>query len=226
MKKEIRIGRHSKNDIVINDPCVGRSVLAITVDDDGESYAVDLKSKNGVYINNKRIYGRVKLYPDDVVRIGNTTLPWKEYIKGTQNMNYEFRQCVNGHDHQEDECPYEVKKAIKMMIDNENNQEQVREYLINTCNFDIESADTLISDISNWCEQYKKANSSANRNLVLGFFFFFCGSMVTAVTYVEAVSCGGGSYFIACGAIIYGLLQFIGGLVTKNQVVRSRKKLI
>lgn len=141
-------------------------------------------------------------------------------------MNNEFRQCVNGYDHQEDECPHEVKKAIKMMIDNENNQEQVREYLINTCNFDIESADALISDISNWCEQYKKANSSANRSIVLGAFFFFCGSIVTVVTYVEAVSRGGGSYFLAWGAIVFGLLQFIRGLITKNQVIRSRKKLI
>lgn len=107
MKKEIRIGRHSENDIVINDPCVGRSVLAIMVDDDGESYAEDLKSKDGVYINNKRIYGRVKLHPDDVVRIGNTTLPWKEYIKGiAKNMDYGFKLCVNGHYYKGDKCPY------------------------------------------------------------------------------------------------------------------------
>ena len=82
MKKVIRIGRDIINDIVINDPFVGRSVLAIMVDHDGECYAEDLVSTNGVWINNKRIYGKVKLHPDDEIRIGNTTLPWKEYIEG------------------------------------------------------------------------------------------------------------------------------------------------
>lgn len=82
MKKIIRIGRHPENDIVINDPIVGKCVLEIMVDDDGESYANDLNSANGVYINNKKLYGKVKLHPDDEVRIAHRiTLPWKEYIK-------------------------------------------------------------------------------------------------------------------------------------------------
>lgn len=81
MKKLIRIGRHPENDIVINNPLVSRCDLVIMVDDDGESYAIDLKPTNGVWINNKKLYGKVKLHPDDEVQIANITLPWKEYIK-------------------------------------------------------------------------------------------------------------------------------------------------
>lgn len=136
-----------------------------------------------------------------------------------------FKQ--NGHYYQstEDECPHEIKKAIKMMIDNENNHEQVREYLINNCNFDIKSANTLISDISNWCEQYKDANRSANRNIAFGLLWFIGGSIVTAVTYSAAAN-GGGRYVVAWGAIVFGLLQFIGGVVVKIQAIRSRNQLI
>lgn len=134
---------------------------------------------------------------------------------------YTFKHCSNGHYYQEDECPYckakeselKIKKAIKMMIDNEKNSDQVREYLINICAFDIESADSLISDISNWCKQYEEANRSANRNIAFGLLWFIGGLLVTAITY-SAVANGGGRYIVTWGAIIFGLLQFIGGLVS------------
>ena len=84
--RRITIGRYTKNDIVIDDPLVSRCDLAIIVDDDGNVYAEDLKSQNGVYVNEKRIYGIVKLNSDDVVRMGNTTLQWQKYIKELESM--------------------------------------------------------------------------------------------------------------------------------------------
>lgn len=78
--KVVTIGRSTQNDVVINDPYVGRSHLQIVQKDDGSMYVADFGSKNGTYINGQKIHGEVRLSPSDVVRIGNTTLPWKSYF--------------------------------------------------------------------------------------------------------------------------------------------------
>lgn len=78
--KEIRIGRHPQNDIVINDPCVGRNHCKIAQDGKGSFLLTDLNSINGTFLNGKRIRGTVRLSQNDVVRIGNTTLPWRNYF--------------------------------------------------------------------------------------------------------------------------------------------------
>lgn len=39
------------------------------------------------------------------------------------------------------------------MLNDEKTSDQVREYLINICHLDIESADSLMPDINNWREQ-------------------------------------------------------------------------
>lgn len=78
----ITIGRSSSNDIVINDPLVTRDVhCQIIQDDAGHYYLVDFHSKNGTYINGTRRSGEVALSESDIIRIGNTTLPWQTYFK-------------------------------------------------------------------------------------------------------------------------------------------------
>lgn len=76
----ITIGRSSDNDICIQDPKVSRKHCQIIQDDKGY-IIVDTNSKNGTYINGAKLHGPVKLNKSDIVRIGNTTLPWKNYIK-------------------------------------------------------------------------------------------------------------------------------------------------
>lgn len=79
--KIITIGRSSNNDIVINDPLVTRNIHCQIIQDDTEHYyLVDSHSKNGTYINGKLIRGEVALNKSDIVRIGNTTLPWQTYF--------------------------------------------------------------------------------------------------------------------------------------------------
>ena len=79
--KIITIGRSSSNDIVINDPLVTRNIhCQIIQDDTGHYYLTDTHSTNGTYINGKRIRGEVALSKSDIVRIGNTTLPWQTYF--------------------------------------------------------------------------------------------------------------------------------------------------
>ena len=76
----ITIGRAPQNDIVINDPRVGRSHLQIIEHDNGRFSIVDLNSTNGTYVNGQRIRGEEILMLGDTVTLGNTELPWMEYL--------------------------------------------------------------------------------------------------------------------------------------------------
>ncbi len=79
--KVITIGRSSENNIVINDAKVSRTHLQLVQNDNGICSVVDLNSANGTFVNDQKITGEVCLQPNDVIRIGNTTLPWQEYLK-------------------------------------------------------------------------------------------------------------------------------------------------
>lgn len=83
--KVISIGRGSTNDVVIKgDKFVSREQhCLITQDDDGHYYIFDAKSKNGTYVNGSSIpkATQTRLHCTDVVRIGNTVLPWQSYFK-------------------------------------------------------------------------------------------------------------------------------------------------
>lgn len=78
--KVITIGRSSENDIVINDAKVSRTHLQLVQNDNGICSVVNLSSTNGTFVNGQKITGEVQLQQHDVIRIGNTTLPWREYI--------------------------------------------------------------------------------------------------------------------------------------------------
>jgi hypothetical protein len=80
MMKVITIGRSRDNDIVISDSYVSGHHLQIIQDDTGSFRLADFGSKNGTYVNGRKISGEIYLNPTDVVRIGNTTLPWKSYF--------------------------------------------------------------------------------------------------------------------------------------------------
>jgi hypothetical protein len=82
--KVITIGREHGNDIVISDSLVSRNHLQIIQDDSDNFRLVDFGSKNGTFVNGRRVIGEVYLNPNDVVRIGNTILPWKSYFKAEQ----------------------------------------------------------------------------------------------------------------------------------------------
>lgn len=80
--QEITIGRKSDNDVVLNDPMVGRCVAKIIRYDDGHYSIVDLMSTNGVYVNGKRIPtgGEVIINNYDVILIGETSLYLEKII--------------------------------------------------------------------------------------------------------------------------------------------------
>ena len=82
--KVITIGRNYDNNIVVNDGKVSRVHLQIVQDDNGNVSVVDLNSANGTLVNGKRITGETRLHANDVVQIGNTTLPWQSYFTPAQ----------------------------------------------------------------------------------------------------------------------------------------------
>jgi len=77
--KVITIGRDLENDIVVNDSKASRHHLQI-ICEGGHFRIVDFNSTNGTFVNDQKISGEIALFPNDIVRIGNTILPWQTYF--------------------------------------------------------------------------------------------------------------------------------------------------
>jgi pSer/pThr/pTyr-binding forkhead associated (FHA) protein len=82
MIKTITVGREKGNTIVISDRCVSCRHLEMTQDDFGNIQIIDLNSTNGTFVNGRKLTSGESVYlsPEDIVRIGNTPLPWKNYF--------------------------------------------------------------------------------------------------------------------------------------------------
>lgn len=80
----ITVGRSEENDRVITDPCTSRHHLQIIQHDDGHFTLSDFGSTNGTYVNGQKINGEIQLNDTDIVRIGNTTIPWRMYFEEEQ----------------------------------------------------------------------------------------------------------------------------------------------
>lgn len=78
--KIVKIGRGSSNNVIVNDGYVSHAHCQIIQENDGSFTLIDVGSKNGTYINGVQRSGQVKLNKNDIVRIGNTTLPWQSYF--------------------------------------------------------------------------------------------------------------------------------------------------
>lgn len=79
--KVITVGRSNEgNDVIINDPMVSRHHFQIVQDDDGTFRLADFGSTNGTYINGQKVSGEVGLDENDIIRVGNTTIPWRHYF--------------------------------------------------------------------------------------------------------------------------------------------------
>jgi len=95
--KIIKIGRSSSNDVNVNDPMVSKAHCQIIQDDNGNFILIDTNSLNGTFINGTKRHGEVRLNPSDIVRIGNTTLPWQTYFKNVgDRTDYDGGRTVAG----------------------------------------------------------------------------------------------------------------------------------
>lgn len=68
-KLELTIGRDPKDDIHVNNIGVSRSHVKIRVTSQGDLFALDNQSRNGTYINKKRITTRHKLQHGDTIHL-------------------------------------------------------------------------------------------------------------------------------------------------------------
>jgi len=65
------VGRHSGNDIKIQDPSVSKNHCHISMDGNGMCFIEDRMSTNGTFVNTRRIHGKTVLFPGDEIRLGN-----------------------------------------------------------------------------------------------------------------------------------------------------------
>jgi adenylate cyclase len=77
------IGRNQDNDLVIPDQCISRNHAILQSTDMGEFYLIDLGSRNGTFVNGRRVNIPVTLQDTDQVTFGKTELefhcPLPEY---------------------------------------------------------------------------------------------------------------------------------------------------
>ena len=79
--KLVKIGRSDENDVVLkNDLNISRNHCEIFQDDEGNIFLTDLESANGCFVNGKKVNGSTMLKTNDIVKLGTTVLPWKEYV--------------------------------------------------------------------------------------------------------------------------------------------------
>lgn len=77
--KELTIGKLSDNDIVIDNAMVSRHHAKIVMDKSGHCEIVDLNSKNGTYVNGRKVRGAHSVEPGDRIMVANAplTADWK-----------------------------------------------------------------------------------------------------------------------------------------------------
>lgn len=75
----LRIGRNPDCDIVINDPFASRVHCDLIVHDNGTYELVD-HSSYGTYVNGAKIVNRTVIHPGDVIKAGNSCVPWMGYV--------------------------------------------------------------------------------------------------------------------------------------------------
>lgn len=95
--KIIKVGRSSKNDVVIqHDEFVSGTHCEFIQDDSGNYWVVDMNSTNGTFVNGVRRSGKSHLDKTDMVRIGNTMVPWPQYFNGCTGGGTEVHPGPDG----------------------------------------------------------------------------------------------------------------------------------
>ena len=84
--QQIKIGKASTNDVIINDPSVSREHLIVFIDDDKNVFITDLGSTNGTYVNGIQVKESVKLENLDVLRVGNSLVEWPRFLLSDDNL--------------------------------------------------------------------------------------------------------------------------------------------
>lgn len=77
----ISFGRSSSNDVIVNDPMVSSNFhMKLIITDDNRFKVVDCNSTNGTFVNGRKVPGEIYINRGDIIRIGNTMVPWENYV--------------------------------------------------------------------------------------------------------------------------------------------------
>lgn len=91
--KQITIGRHSDNDIIVNDKRVSGHHCRV-YEQNGKVYIEDTNSTNGVLVNNVRILEPTQITADTVIAIPTKTFSGAEFINRIlSNDNSALKEC-------------------------------------------------------------------------------------------------------------------------------------
>lgn len=78
--QELTIGRSPDNSIIINDNTVSRRHATLIIAQN-EFSIKDLGSANGTFVNGMRVAGVSSLQSNDILKVGNSVVPWMNYVK-------------------------------------------------------------------------------------------------------------------------------------------------
>ena len=78
--QELTIGRSPDNSIIINDTTVSRRHATLIIAQN-EFSIKDLGSANGTFVNGMRVAGVSSLQSNDILKVGNSVVPWMNYVK-------------------------------------------------------------------------------------------------------------------------------------------------
>lgn len=93
----LTLGRSADNQLVIEDDDVSRFHAALQYDN-GSLWLRDVGSRNGVYVNDKRLGGHKDLRAGDVVRMGNTEFEvrWRSELKSSAKADDDEKKKKGG----------------------------------------------------------------------------------------------------------------------------------
>ena len=98
--------------------------------------------------------------------------------------------------------------AANLMVEEKKSPIETLSALIDE-GLDKESAIIVINNIEQQIKDAEKAR--ANKDMLYGALWCIGGIIVTVVTY--SIAEGGGIYFVAWGAVLWGAIQFIQGII-------------
>ena len=78
--QELTIGRSPDNSIIINDNTVSRRHATLIIAQN-EFSIKDLGSANGTFVNGMRVAGVASLQTNDILKVGNSVVPWMNYVR-------------------------------------------------------------------------------------------------------------------------------------------------
>lgn len=78
-KGEFKVGRESSCEFMLNDPSVSRVHACLCRTESGDVLIEDLESRNGTFINDKRINQKTLIGHGDILRVGNVLLKFFEF---------------------------------------------------------------------------------------------------------------------------------------------------